>query len=68
MRKTGSGMIHYDQKLIIFGGYGFPTGPTQAGAEFVLDTRYNVGIGWSNELHSFDIKEGTFNHVLSIDF
>ena len=66
MRKTNGGMIYCDQKLIIFGGYGFPTGPTQAGAEFVLDTMVNDGSGWSNELHS--LEEGEFNHVPSIDF
>ena len=35
MRKTGCGMVCYDDQLILFGGYGIPSGPTQPGAEFV---------------------------------
>ena len=59
MRKVGCGMVSFHQdKLAVFGGYGFPTGPTQPGAIFIKDTDYTDGSGWSNELHVFDITEG----------
>ena len=55
MRKTGCGMVSFFQdKLAAFGGYGIPTGPIQPGAMFIKDS-FNSGIGWSNELHMFDI-------------
>jgi hypothetical protein len=58
MRKRGSRMVICDNKLVLFGGYGHPTGPTQPGAEFVKDDRYTDDAGWTNELHTFDLKEG----------
>jgi hypothetical protein len=58
MRKRGCEMISYDSKLLLFGGKGYPTGPTQPGAEFVKDSRFTSGIGWSNECHIFGLKEG----------
>jgi N-acetylneuraminic acid mutarotase len=58
MEKTGSGMIVYDNKVIVFGGYGLPTHPTQPGSEFIKDSIYTDGRGWTNEVHTFDVKEG----------
>jgi len=59
MRKLACRMVPYGQdRLALFGGYGFPISPTQPGATFTKDTRYTDGRGWSNELHSFNIKEG----------
>ena len=59
MGKFGCGMVPYGQdRLALFGGAGIPTGPTQPGATFTKHTRYTDGRGWSNELHSFNIKEG----------
>ena len=59
MRKFGCRMVPYGQdRLALFGGYSIPTGPTQPGATFTKDTRSTDGMGWSNELHSFNIKEG----------
>lgn len=56
MRKTGSGMVAYNGKLILFGGFGVPSGPTQQGSEYIQD---NTGHrGWTNELHVYDTKEG----------
>ena len=52
------GMVAHDSKLVLFGGYGFPSGPTQPGAEFIKDSRYTDGRGWTNEIHTFDLKEG----------
>ena len=51
-------MIAYDKKLVLFGGYGIPSGPTQPGAQFVKNTQYTSGSGWTNELHVFDLEEG----------
>jgi N-acetylneuraminic acid mutarotase len=64
MRKRGSGMVIYDNKLVLFGGFGCPTGPTQPGAEFVKSDLYdakNTSIGWTNELHTFNLKEGEYS-------
>jgi hypothetical protein len=58
MGKVGCEMISYNSKLLLFGGRGYPTGPTQPGAEFVKDSRRTSGVGWSNECHVFDMKEG----------
>ena len=58
MRKYACGMITYGKKLVLFGGCGFPSGPTQPGAQFVRDIRCNDGIGWTNELHMFDLEDG----------
>ena len=58
MRKVGCGMIKIDGKLLLFGGYGIPSGPTQPGATFIRNYDYSDGRGWTNELHLFDLKEG----------
>ena len=51
MRKVGSRMISYDDQLLLFGGYGVPSGSTQPGAEFVEFS--STSTGWTNELHTF---------------
>ena len=53
-------------KLAVFGGYGIPTGPTQPGARFTMDTHHTDGSGWSNELHVFTNTEGM--SALSVHF
>ena len=58
MRKGGCGMVSHDNHLLILGGYGAPSGPTQPGAEFIKDSRSTGGLGWTNEVHSYDLKEG----------
>ena len=58
MRKTGCRMVTYDETLLFFGGYGFPSGITQPGAEFTKDSKYTDGNGWTNEFHAYDLKEG----------
>ena len=60
MRKGGCGMIAFDRKLLLFGGDGIPSGPTQSGAKFIKIKNSNNtdGSGWTNELHLFDLKEG----------
>ena len=58
MKKVSCGMVAHGSKLVLFGGRGVPSGPTQAGAEFTKDSRYTDGVGWTNEVHTFDLKEG----------
>ena len=55
MRKRGCGMIAYGKKLVLFGGHGIPSGPTQPGAQFIGG---RDGSGCTNELHIFDLEEG----------
>ena len=57
MRKIGCGMVGYGSNLVLFGGYGIPSGPTQPGTEFVKYSKSTDG-GWTNELHTFDLNEG----------
>jgi N-acetylneuraminic acid mutarotase len=61
MGKRGCRMVTYDNKLVLFGGCGFPTGPTQPGAEFIKNTS---GAGWTNELHTYDLHEGELTQLL----
>ena len=58
MIKTRCRMVVYDSKLVLFGGYGYPSGPTQPGAEFIKDNDFTYGVGWTNELNTFNLKEG----------
>ena len=64
MRKAGCGMVHVSSdKLAVIGGYGIPTGPTQPGSSFIMDTRSTDGIGWTNEIHMFDLSQGSHSQV-----
>ena len=58
MRKAGCRIVTYDETLLCFGGYGFPSSTTQPGAEFTKDSDYIDGIGWTNEFHAYDLKQG----------
>ena len=61
MKKQSCGMVGYDDKLMLFGGYGvpsIPSDPAQPGSTFVQNKEYTDGRGWSNELHVFDIQKG----------
>ena len=49
-RKTGCRMIAYSKTLLIFGGYGRPSVPTQPGAQWEREC--------TNELHTFEVEEG----------
>ena len=65
MRKSGCRMVSYGSNLVLFGGYGIPSGPTQPGAEFVKSSMYTDGRGWTNELHTFDLIKGEGDVVAS---
>ena len=58
MKKSGCKMISSDDNLILFGGFGLPSGPIQPGAEFVKSTKFTDGRGWTNELHTFSLRRG----------
>ena len=60
MKKDSCGIfILRGDTLVVIGGYGIPTGPTeQPGATFVQDTRFTDGCGWTNEIHTFNINQG----------
>ena len=64
MRKAGCGIVHFHHdKLAVIGGHGIPTGPTQPGSSFIKDTRFTDGTGWTNEIHVFDISQGSDSQV-----
>ena len=58
MRKSGCRITTYSENLICTGGYGIPSGLHQLQSQFILDNYYDDGSGWTNELHSFNLKEG----------
>ena len=60
MKKYGCRMIAYGKTLVVFGGYGIPSGPVQPGAQFIKNNEYTDGQGWTNELHIFDLEEGEY--------
>ena len=67
MRKTGCGMVTCDDDhLLCIGGDGIPSSPTQPdpGSKFIKDTRYTGDFGWTNEQHSFHLKEGEGGNVV----
>ena len=63
MRKTGCRMVTYDEILLCFGGYGFPSDTTQPGAEFTKDSWFTDGGGWTNEIHTYDLRTGESSYV-----
>ena len=60
MRKRGCGMIVYDSKIVLFGGYGEPYGLIQPGSKF---NKHFANRGYTNELHTFNLKEGERLHI-----
>ena len=63
MAKIGAGMVAFGDDLAVIGGYGTPHGPTQPGSSFIRDTRHEDGRGWTNEIHTYNLKNGVFIHV-----
>ena len=60
MRKAYCGMVHFHHdKLAVIGGYGLPSGPTQPGSSFIRNTSVTEGSGWTNEVHVFDLSQGS---------
>ncbi len=57
MKKTAGGFVAYEDKLALFAGSGYPSGPAQPGAEFIEHHRVN-GLYYSNEVHLFNLTEG----------
>ena len=56
IRKSACGIVSYHNQLILFGGFGALTHPTQTGSVCVYYGK--SGNGWTNELHSFDLTKG----------
>ena len=64
MRKAACGMVHFHRdKLAVIGGLGIPTGPTQPESSFIKDILETDGRGWTNEIHVFDISQGSHSQV-----
>ena len=60
MRKSYCGIVlFHGDKLAVVGGYGYPTGPAQAGSKFIKNTGVNDGRGCTNEFHVFNIGQGS---------
>ena len=63
MRKGGCGLIIVQDKLVLIGGYGIPTGPIQPQATFVRNTMFTDVKGYSNEIHEFNMSQGSHSQV-----
>ena len=64
IKKAGCGIVHVSSdKLAVIGGYGYPTGPTQPGSSFIRNTTLTDGRGWTNEVHVFDLSQGSHSQV-----
>ena len=63
MRNASCGLIIVQDKLVLIGGYGIPTGPIQPQATFVRDTMVTDGRGLSNEIHEFNMSQGSHSQV-----
>lgn len=70
MAKSGAKMVVINDSLVVFAGYGIPHGThpdstqsviIQRGSSFIEDTRYDGGAGWTNELHVYNLKKGTYS-------
>ena len=61
MKKIGCGIIYYQHSLIVCGGFGIPSSEIQAGSNFIKNTKSKSKhvIGWTNEIHVFNISEGS---------
>lgn len=66
-KKTGAGMIVHDNKLLLFGGYAVQldidsTDELEASTVSTASTEFTSdgsrGVGWTNELHAFDLNKG----------
>jgi len=55
LKKHSCGMLAHGDKLLLFGGYGILSGLGQL--EMSLEFRSFSNSGWTNELHSFDLKK-----------
>ena len=63
MKKHGCGLIIVKDKLVLIGGYGYPTGPIRPQATFVRNTTFTDGRRWSNEIHEFNMSQGSHSQV-----
>ena len=59
MAKSDAGMVRIGDNVLLFGGFGIPHGPIQPGATFTKAPGQSDGSGWTNELHIFNIQNGT---------
>ena len=66
MEKGCCSMVATSEKLVLFGGIGFSSGPPQPGAKFVRCKKHTDGRRWTNELHVFDLKEGILTSCLFV--
>lgn len=62
MKKVGCRMVFYENQIVLFGGYGIPSGLSQAEAQFTRHDKFKDGRGWTNELHVFDIEKGKLTY------
>ena len=63
MRKCGCGLIIVHENIIVIGGYGIPTDPTQLEASFIKNNERTDDSGWTNEIYSFSIAQGSYSYI-----
>ena len=58
MKKVRCRMVCFNKKKVaVIGGYGLPPASLQPGASFIKDKHFSHGLGWTDEIHIFDIDE-----------
>ncbi len=55
VKKAGCRMVTYEDKLFLFGGYGYSSSQQPGMVESFKNSWYH---GWTDELHQFDLQEG----------
>ena len=72
MKKRESGMIIYENSVIVVGGYGKRNGPIQPGSEWRKlkkdDEQDPNTKWWTNEMHKYDLREGEGVNCASLVF
>ena len=63
MKKRKSGIIMYENSVIVVGGFGIRNGPIQPGSQWRKwrdkdDEEDPSTRGWTNEMHKYDLREG----------
>lgn len=62
MNKIGSGIVVYNNKIVLFGGHGIPSKHIQPGSQFDENKLFTDGHGKTNEIHTYDLRKGEMNN------
>lgn len=58
MKSAGCGMVSYENKLVLFGGYGNSPNSSNSSDQYLKSYKSRDGCTWANHLHIFDLEKG----------